>query len=440
MLKIKDSSSEKYIEMNDEKISIYNCGPTVYNDVHIGNVRPLITFDVLYRYLKKQNKPVIYVHNITDVDDKIINRSIELHKPELELADHYFKEYLKIIDNLNALRMDHLPKVSDNIEGIIDFVKKLTKTKHAYVVDGDVYFDIKSVDNYGSVSHQKIDMLLEGVRKDVDEKKKFALDFALWKKTDKGISWVSPWNDHGRPGWHTECVYLINKYIGKQTVIHGGGVDLKFPHHENENAQNMALNNIGLSKCWMHVGHVNIDGKKMSKSLNNFILAKDMLEKYDANAIRWFFFQTQYASPLNFSYENLEKSKNEIIKVFKAINNALISLFSNKIEFKYDANAKLPELFIAAADNDLDLPNMITVIWEYVKNLPNLIRNKKFDELSDSINEIRNMLEVLGIKYLDPLKDSEIRNLIYQWVKAMENKDYKVADAIRKQLNEKNIL
>ncbi len=440
MLKIKDSSSEKYIEMNDEKISIYNCGPTVYNDVHIGNVRPLITFDVLYRYLKKQNKPVIYVHNITDVDDKIINRSIELHKPELELADHYFKEYLKIIDNLNALRMDHLPKVSDNIEGIIDFVKKLTETKHAYVVDGDVYFDIKSIDNYGSVSHQKIDMLLEGVRKDVDEKKKFALDFALWKKTDKGISWVSPWNDHGRPGWHTECVYLINKYIGKQTVIQGGGVDLKFPHHENENAQNMALNNIGLSKCWMHVGHVNIDGKKMSKSLNNFILAKDMLERYDANTIRWFFFQTKYASPLNFSYENLEKSKNEIIKIFKAINNALISLFSNKIESKYDVNAKLPESFIAAADNDLDLPNMVTVIWEYVKNLPNLIRNKKFDELSDSINAIRNMLEVLGVKYLDPLKDFEIRNLISQWVKAMENKDYKVADAIRKQLNEKNIL
>ncbi|MBQ6954713.1 MAG: hypothetical protein IJP83_01410 [Mycoplasma sp.] len=169
-------------------------------------------------------------------------------------------------------------------------------------------------------------------------------------------------------------------------------------------------------------------------------MAKDMLERYDANTIRWFFFQTQYASPLNFSYENLEKSKNEIIKIFKAINNALISLFSNKIESKYDVNAKLPESFIAAADNDLDLPNMVTVIWEYVKNLPNLIRNKKFDELSDSINAIRNMLEVLGIKYLDPLKDFEIRNLISQWVKAMENKDYKAADAIRKQLNEKNIL
>jgi cysteinyl-tRNA synthetase len=179
MLRIKDSSSEKYIEMNDEKISIYNCGPTVYNDVHVGNVRPLITFDVLYRYLKKQNKPVIYVHNITDVDDKIINRSIELHQSELELADRYYHEYLKIIDSLNVLRMDHLPKVSDNIDGIIDFVGKLIKAKHAYVVDGDVYFDIKSIDNYGSVSHQKIDMLLEGVRKDVDEKKKFALDFAL---------------------------------------------------------------------------------------------------------------------------------------------------------------------------------------------------------------------------------------------------------------------
>jgi len=179
MLKIKDSSTNKYINIDQDKISIYNCGPTVYNDVHIGNVRPLITFDVLYRYLKHINQNVFYVHNITDIDDKIINRSIELNRPEDEISKHYYQEYLKIIDQLNVSHIDLLPKVSENVEGIIDFIKQLIDKKHAYVVDGDVYFDIKSINGYGSISHQKIDMLLEGVRKENDNKKKYPLDFAL---------------------------------------------------------------------------------------------------------------------------------------------------------------------------------------------------------------------------------------------------------------------
>ncbi len=440
MLKIKDSLSQKYINIDQDKISIYNCGPTVYNDVHIGNIRPLITFDVLYRYLKYVNKDVIYVHNITDIDDKIINRSIELKQSEQQVSEHYYQEYLKIIDQLNVLHMDVLPKVSDNIKGIIDFVKQIIDSKHAYVADGDVYFDIKSIKDYGCISHQKIDMLFDSVRKENNTNKKCPLDFALWKQTNVGLAWKSPWNNHGRPGWHTECVYLINKYIGKQTVIHGGGVDLKFPHHENENAQNMALYNIGLAKCWMHVGHVNIDGKKMSKSLNNFVLAKDILKKYDANTIKWFFYQTQYASPLNFSFDNLENSKNEILKVFKAINNALISLYTNKIDFKYNSKNELPKTFIDAIDNDLDFPNMITSIWSYVKNLPNLIKSKEFNEVSWQINSLINMLDILGIKYKNPLKFNDFKQLIDDWINALNSKNYKYADSLRNELIKKNII
>ena len=440
MLKIKDSSSQKLINIDQDKISIYNCGPTVYNDVHIGNIRPLITFDVLYRYLKYINRKVIYVHNITDIDDKIINRSIELKQSEHEISEHYYQEYLKIIDQLNVLHMDILPKVSDNIDGIINFVKQVIDSKHAYVTNGDVYFDIKSIKDYGCISHQKIDMLLDSVRKENNSNKKYPLDFALWKQTDVGLAWKSPWNDHGRPGWHTECVYLINKYIGNQTVIHGGGVDLKFPHHENENAQNIALHNIGLAKCWMHIGHVNIDGKKMSKSLNNFVLAKDMLKEYDANAIKWFFFQTQYASPLNFSFDNLENSKNEILKVFKAINKASINLYTNKIDFKYNNKNELPKTFVDAIDNDLDFPNMITSIWTYVKNLSNLIKSKEFIQISNHINLIISMLEILGIKYNNPLESNNSKQLIDNWINALNSKDYENADSLRNELIKMNII
>ncbi len=440
MLKIKDSSTNEYINIDQDKISIYNCGPTVYNDVHIGNVRPLVTFDVLYRYLKHINQNVFYVHNITDIDDKIINRSIELNQPEDEISKHYYQEYLKIIDQLNVSHIDLLPKVSENVEGIIDFIKQLINKKHAYVVDGDVYFDIKSINGYGSISHQKIDMLLEGVRKENDNKKKYPLDFALWKQTDVGLGWKSPWNKHGRPGWHTECVYLINKYIGKQTVIHGGGVDLKFPHHENENAQNIALNNIGLAKCWMHIGHINVDNKKMSKSLNNFVLAKDILAKYDTNTIRWFFFQTQYTSPLNFSFENLEISKNEILKIFKSINNALINLYANKNNFKHNNKSKLPELFVNAIENDLDFPNMITTIWSYTKNLSNLIKTKKYDEINENINSLINMFSILGIKHKNPLESIDSKKIVDNWIEALNNKNYELADTLRSELSKRNII
>lgn len=437
MLKIKNSETSELVEINENKVSIYNCGPTVYNHVHIGNIRPAITFDVLYRLLKYTKHDVIYVHNITDIDDKIINRAIETKQNELELSNYYYETYLDLLNKMNILKMDVIPKVSENIEGIINFVKTLVDKNNAYVVDGDVYFDINKIKNYGCVSHQNTENLLEGVRKEVDTKKHNPLDFVLWKKTEIGINWKSPWNDHGRPGWHTECVYLINKFIGKQVTIHGGGVDLKFPHHENENAQNEAFNNMPLAKCWMHVGHININGQKMSKSLNNFILAKDILEQYDHNAIRWFFFQTKYANPLNYSKENMDSSKNDINKIFNSLNLAYINLHKNGISINKTANI---DDFINVIENDLDLPNSVKIIWEKVKLLSTLANKKQWNDLSQVVVDINEIFKVLGLTYSNPLNDQETLALVDRWNQAVKEKNYSLADEYRKQLIDKKII
>ncbi|WEK83152.1 MAG: cysteine--tRNA ligase [Mycoplasma sp.] len=441
MLKIKDSSSGLLKPLNDPEISIYNCGPTVYNDVHVGNIRPVITLDVLYRYLTLNKIPVKYVHNITDIDDKIINKAIETKQEELTLSEHYFQEYLKILNILNIKPMTVLPKVSDNINGIIEFVKQLIDHKKAYVVDGDVYFDLGQVNNYGIVSGQKKEQLLKGVRKEIDQKKHHPLDFVLWKKTDLGINWKTEWNNHGRPGWHTECVYLINKFIGKSVTIHGGGVDLKFPHHENENAQNLALNNLPLAKIWMHVGHINVNGEKMSKSLGNFTLAKDILKVHDANSVRWFFYQTKYQAPLNYSNDAIIQAKTDLIKIFKAINLALINYYwlSNNINVEINP-LLLSNNFINAIEDDLNFPNMVQAIYEYTKELSSLIRNKDQNKLEFYLNSLVNMFNVLGLKWINILENAETLNLVKEWKIALNNKDYHSADQVRKQLQELDVI
>ncbi len=441
MLKIKDSSSGLLKPLNDPEISIYNCGPTVYNDVHVGNIRPVITLDVLYRYLTLNKVPVKYVHNITDIDDKIINKAIETKQEELALSEHYFQEYLKILNILNIKPMTVLPKVSDNINGIIEFVKQLIDHKKAYVVDGDVYFDLGQVNNYGIVSGQKKEQLLKGVRKEIDQKKHHPLDFVLWKKTDLGINWKTEWNSHGRPGWHTECVYLINKFIGKSVTIHGGGVDLKFPHHENENAQNLALNNLPLAKIWMHVGHINVNGEKMSKSLDNFTLAKDILKVHDANSVRWFFYQTKYQAPLNYSNDAIIQAKTDLIKIFKAINLALINYYwlSNNINVEINPSL-LSNNFINAIEDDLNFPNMVQAIYKYTKELSSLIRNKDQNKLEFYLNSLVNMFNVLGLKWINILENTETLNLVKEWKIALNNKDYHSADQVRKQLQELDVI
>ncbi|MDE7221949.1 MAG: cysteine--tRNA ligase, partial [Ureaplasma sp.] len=321
MLKLYDSKTNTLKEIDEQFVSMYNCGPTVYNHIHIGNARPLVTFDVLHRLLKYLKRDVKYVLNITDIDDKIINAAKNKNMSELELSNYYADQYFLILNKLNILPMIN-PKVTDNIEGIVDYINQLVLKNNAYFNEiGDIYFDVTSIDGYGSISHQNMDKLISGTRVYIDENKKNLNDFVLWKKTNSGIKWDSPWFK-GRPGWHSECSYLINKLIGKQVTIHGGGMDLKFPHHENENAQNLALYNCDLAKVWLHIGMININNEKMSKSLNNFILVKDILQSYSWQSLRWFFYQSGIANPLNYTEDTMNQMENELKKIKLTINKA----------------------------------------------------------------------------------------------------------------------
>ena len=434
-MKIYSSSTQKQYELRDQMITIYNCGPTVYNYVHIGNVRPLIVFDVLHRYLLKIGKKVKFVHNITDVDDKIIAAAKKANISEKELSTKYLDAYLSLFDLLNIKKLI-MPKVSDHIDDIIKYIQKLIAKNAAYVVDGDVYFDIQRISNYGHISHKNITELLNGSRKENKENKKYPLDFVLWKKTNVGINWNSPWSK-GRPGWHTECCVLINMLIGEHVTIHGGGIDLKFPHHENENAQNFALFNKDIANIWMHIGHVNVDGAKMSKSLNNFILVKDIITKENANGLRWFFYRTKYEHPINYSTKLLEESNIEINKLIKTLAIAKTYLLANK---KYQiCKSNLNDKFAKALDNDLNLPIAIREILEEVKQLNIGLRCKDWTNVNKIYSSMTEELRILGIKW-DRFNHQKHQKLIIEWKKSIDIKDYKKIDETRTKLQKVNLL
>lgn len=434
-MKLYDSYSKKNIEINDNKINIYNCGPTVYNDIHIGNARPLIIFDVLHRYLKKINKDVNYVHNLTDIDDKIINKAIEENTDEKTISEKYIDAYQKIRNELNTLDMI-TPKITDNINGIIEYIDRLIKTGCAYSINGNVYFDISGVKDYGKLSNKKIEELENGERVSVDDNKKNPGDFVLWKKTNKGIQWETPWAK-GRPGWHSECSFLIEKYFGNNLTIHGGGIDLKFPHHENENAQNQALHNHPLAKIWMHIGHVNINNEKMSKSLGNFILVKDLLNKYNFQTIRWFFYGTNYANPLNFSNEVIENSKNEIDKIRKLIYSTKTILIINNT---FSVNKiDICEEFLNELDNNLNIVNAITILQKLIKELNIEIRNKNYNNANKIYNIVVNCLNILGIEFVD-IHTIENMRMIEQYIDELNKKNYDQSDKLRNELIKKELL
>lgn len=435
MIKLYDSRTNQFIELNDPEISIYNCGPTVYNHIHIGNARPLVTFDVLVRLLKHQNKAYKYILNITDIDDKIINESERQNMSELELSSYYMDQYLKIKEKLNTIPMIN-PKVSDNIDGIINYVDLLVQNRAAYIEDGDVYFDTSSTTTYGEISKRKTNELLNGARVEVDNKKHNPNDFVLWKKTNKGLKWNTKWS-LGRPGWHSECSYLINKHIGKQVTIHGGGMDLKFPHHENENAQNHALYNCSLAKIWMHVGMININNEKMSKSLNNFILVKDILNKYSYQSLRWFFYQSGYSNPLNYSDEIMQQMEKEIKKFENAINLAKTTLILNNFEINQHQN--ISHEFELALEDDLNLINAITELYKINKELNVAIKEKNNVLINNLLFIIINSLSILGIEFKNIHNDYNIQ-LLKSWQDYIKNKDYENADKIREEIKLKGLL
>lgn len=426
---------EEFIPIEKGKVTMYVCGPTVYNYVHIGNMRPVITFDMVYKYFKYLGYKVTYASNFTDINPKITKAAEELSMTEREVADKFIKAYLEDLKSYNCCDIDLRPRVIDCLDDIFSFISKLIDTGYAYEKDGDVYFRVSKIKDYGILSNQNAQDLISGARVEIDEKKENPLDFALWRKTDKGERFESPWG-LGIPGWHTECVVMINKYFGKKIDIHAGGVDLKFPHHENEIAQSIALNDNYIANYWMHNGFININGEKMSKSLNNFVLARDFVKEHSGNVIKLSMFSTHYMQPINLTDNLFEESKNIDNKITTVLKQANLIINTNNLEIDKDIRDSKFEEYM---DDDFNTPNVITYLLELVKSLNSEIRNKG-DNITNLTSKIARITDVLGLVYDMPKFSEEEVNLYNSWIEARNNKDFESADIYRKKLIEKNIL
>ena len=397
---------EEFKTIEENKVKMYVCGPTVYNYIHLGNARPIVVFDTLARYFKYKGMEVDYVQNFTDVDDKIINKSIEEGISASEVSEKYIKCFFEDINRLNILESVKRPKVTENMAEIIEIIQKLIDNGFAYEKDGDVYFEVKKYKDYGKLSNQKIEELELGARIDVSEIKKNPMDFALWKKKKKEGEpfWESPWGQ-GRPGWHIECSAMAKKYLGDTFDIHGGGQDLVFPHHENEIAQSKCAYHGNFANYWLHNGFIQINGDKMSKSLGNFFLLREILEKFSGNVVRLFILSTHYRKPINFSFENMEDTKKALQNIVKSINkfenivekyknekieNVKILEFSQKID-------EFDKKFEEAMDEDMNTPQALATIFDQIRETNKFISVNK-DELSTIYAEIEKSYESLKRK------------------------------------------
>lgn len=445
MMKVFNSMHNKVEEfkpIKEQEVSMYVCGPTVYNYAHVGNARPIIVFDTLKRTFQALGYNVKLVSNYTDVDDKIINKAIELGVSEKEVSEKFIQAYNDVRLGVHAMMPDAAPKVTETMDAIIDFIKILVEKDHAYVVDGDVYFRVNSVEQYGNLSNQQIDDLVVGARIDENSKKENPLDFTLWKRTEDGIKWDSPWSV-GRPGWHTECVVMINNEFGKHLIdIHGGGMDLKFPHHENEIAQSRAAYGTGIANYWIHNGMVNIDGEKMSKSLGNVIWAKDMIEKIGANVFRWLMLSAHYRAPLNINEESVDTSRKELEKVSNSLKQAYVKAGLADVAFQEDIDMGVYQPFLDAMADDLNTPNGFAALFEANKQLNQSLRQREVDfvKVAGLVNAMQQMLSVLGIEVNKITLCDEDKAIFTKWNEAKAVKDFAKADEYRAQLQEKGLL
>lgn len=432
---------EEFQPIHEGHVDMYVCGPTVYNFAHIGNARPMVVFDVLKRLFEAEGYTVKYVSNFTDVDDKIINKAIEEGKTEKEITEYYIDAYQALRRQLNTELPDITPKVTETMDGIIRFVEKMVENGSAYEVNGDVYFSVDSVADYGLISHQKLDQLEAGARVEENEQKRNPYDFALWKKTDKGITWDSPWGS-GRPGWHTECVVMINENMGPMIDIHGGGMDLRFPHHENEAAQSEAVNHNHLANYWVHNAMININGEKMSKSLGNVLWAKDVIEKLGVNTTRWLMSSVHYRKELNFSDETIETANKELDRVLTPIKQADIKAGLVGVSFGEAFDEGLWREFLDQMDDDMNTPNAYAVIFESGKKLNALLRNKELDfaEIGKVRNAVEKMLTLLGVTVENVTIGEEEKELFQKWEVAKQEKNFEEADQYRKLLTEKGLM
>ena len=436
---------EEFVPIEPGKVRMYVCGPTVYNFFHIGNARPFVVFDTLRRYFKFRGYEVKFVQNFTDVDDKIINRAKEEGITAPEVSEKYIKEYFNDAEALNVLKADVHPKVSEHIPEIIEFVQTLIDKGYAYEADGDVYYSTRKFPDYGKLSGQNIDDLESGARIAIGEVKEDPLDFALWKarKEESEIAWESPWG-MGRPGWHIECSTMAKKHLGETIDIHGGGQDLTFPHHENEIAQSEACNGVPFAHYWMHNGYINVDGQKMSKSLNNFFTVRDIRENYSGDVIRFFLLSGHYRSPINFSDTLMEQSKQGYERIATAIETLEFLKTNGTDEAMADEDAKIASLdkhrekFIEVMDDDLNTADGIAAIFELVSEINLDVKDgasKSFAE--EALKRIRELTEVLGLfggKDEEEGLGDDIQALIDERQAARKAKNWARADEIRDQL------
>lgn len=429
---------EEFKPINGNKVNMYVCGPTVYNYIHIGNARPVIFYDMLKRYLEFLGYDVTYASNITDVDDKIINKAIEENKTEHEIASFYENAFFDAVKMVGSKKPDLVPHATDYIEQMIKFIQNLIDAGYAYESNGDVYFRVTKVEDYGCLSNQVSEDLNQGARITVNEQKESPLDFALWKKTNEGIKWDSPFGA-GRPGWHTECVVMNHNLFDGEIDIHGGGMDLKFPHHENEIAQCEALYHHHLAKYWLHVGRLDLAGAKMSKSLGNCLYVKDLNSTKEGMILRSLILFAPYRSIISYSEELKVQYEKEYDKWQRSYKQSLYEL-----QYRGIINEKVSEetmnSFKEYMNQDFNVQNVLTLINTLVKDMNTSLRAKDYDKLSLAMNSFKTILDVLGIElFINPMSDSEL-DVYKKWNEARINKDFDSADFYRKQLVEWNIL
>ncbi len=441
---------EAFVPIEEGKVRMYSCGPTVYNYFHIGNARPFIVFDVLRRFLEYIGYDVKFVQNFTDVDDKIINRSIEEGITAAEVADKYIAEYFKDADALGIRRADVHPRVSDHMPEIIEMIKALEERGLAYNVDGNVYYQVDHFHDYGKLSKQSIDDLKSGARIDVNDEKRSPLDFALWKKKKDGEPyWESPWGQ-GRPGWHIECSAMSRKHLGESIDIHGGGQDLIFPHHENEIAQSEGSCGCKFANYWVHNGYININNEKMSKSKGNFFTVRDIAKHYDLEVVRMFMLMAHYRSPVNFSDELLGQAQNALERLYNAKYQMEYLFENNKTEAAsedektwMDSLTQYKKGFIDAMNDDLNTADAIAAIFELVRDTnSHLSESSSRESIKAALDLFKELTGVIGLAAKEKETDleSEVEALIAQRQGARKNKDFALADEIRDALLAKGII
>jgi len=426
---------EEFRPIETNTVRMYICGMTVYDDTHIGHARTFLSFDLIVRYLRSIDYEVSYVRNITDVDDKIISRAKQLNLSPSELTQKYIDSMHEDFESLGMIKPDLEPRATDNISSIISLIETLIKKGHAYESESDVYFSVESFDSYGKLSGRNLDDMLSGARVDIDLDKKNPSDFVLWKKDTEGLKWDSPWGP-GRPGWHIECSAMSMDALGETFDIHGGGSDLKFPHHENEIAQSECVTGKEFAKLWMHTGSLRIDSEKMSKSLGNFITVKEALGSNSPEVLRFFLISSHYRSPLNYSNESIDEARNALDRLYNSIKDLN---YKNADYIK----SEFTDRFHNAMKDDFNTPLAISILFEIAKEVNSFKKEEKNEEANSLARELYNLSRIIGLLEEDPKKyfqtcisvsDEDIQNLISKRNQARLNKDFDLSDKIRDDL------